>query len=125
MLKLFRSILIGLGIGAVTWITALEARGQEIPEVPSDQYIPADKQMKPTNCWPVMYVLEGIQAQGLNVLWQAQNKDDQWQNNQVLFTDNTNNWVLLELNDTVACVLGSGDGFFLLNNVYKPGEKEL
>jgi len=91
----------------------------------SDQYIEADKQVKPVNCWSLMYVLEGIKAQGLNVVWQAQNKDDEFQNNQVLFTNDSNVWVLLELNDTIACVLGAGDSFILLDNRYNQGENEL
>lgn len=123
MLQFWKSFLLGLGVGVVTWITALEA--QEIPEIPSDQFIPAQKQMKPTNCWPLMYTLDGIKEQGMTVLWQAQNKDDQWQNNQVLFTSPDNSWVMLEMNDSMACVLGAGNQFFLLNQMYKPGEKNL
>ena len=83
------------------------------------EYIEPMKQMKPANCWPIMYALEGIKDQKMNVLWQAQNLDDEWQNNIVLFTGNNNEWVILEMNDEVACVLGSGDSFILLNNVYK------
>jgi hypothetical protein len=97
----------------------------EAQEIPSDQYIEADKQVKPVNCWSLMYVLEGIKAQGLSVVWQAQNKDDEFQNNQVLFTNDSNMWVLLELNDTIACVLGAGDTFILLDSRYNQGEKEL
>jgi len=119
MLAFWKSFIVGLGVGAVTWITALEAHGQEIPEAPADQYIEAQKQMKPTNCWPLMYTLEGIKAQGLNVLWQAKNQDDQWQNNQVLFAGPNNMWVLLEINDSMACVLGAGTNYILLDQLYK------
>jgi len=86
------------------------------------EYIEPMKQMKPANCWPLMYALEGIKDQKMNVLWQAQNLDDEWQNNIVLFTDDSNNWVILEMNEEVACVLGSGESFILLNNIYK-GDK--
>jgi len=123
MLQFWKSFFVGLGVGVVTWITALEA--QEIPEVPSDQFIPAQKQMKPTNCWPLMYTLDGIKSQGLNVLWQAKNKDDNFNNNQILFTNDANMWVLLEMNDEVACVLGSGDDFHLLDRRYNQGDQKL
>ena len=123
MIAFWKSFIVGLGVGAVTWITALEA--QEVPEVPADQYIEAQKQNKPVNCWPLMYTLEGVKAQGLNVLWQAKNQDDQWQNNQVLFAGPNNMWVLLEMNDSMACVLGAGTSFILLDQQYNIGEQHL
>ena len=88
-----------------------------------EQIIEPQQQAKPVNCWPLMYTLEGVKEQGYNVLWQAQNKDDQWQNNQVLFTGTENKWVLLEMNENTACVLGSGDSFILLNNLYDKKEE--
>ena len=123
MIAFWKSFIVGLGVGAITWITALEA--QEVPEVPADQYIEAQKQNKPVNCWPLMYTLEGVKAQGLNVLWQAKNQDDQWQNNQVLFAGPNNMWVLLEMNDSMACVLGAGTSFILLDQQYNIGEQHL
>jgi hypothetical protein len=88
-----------------------------------EQFIEPQVQRKPVNCFPLMYTLEGLAEQEMNVLWQAKNTDDQWQNNIVLFThDETNAWVMLEINDDFACVLGSGSKFFLLGNRYGKGE---
>lgn len=89
----------------------------------AQQYIEPTQQHKPTNCFPLMYTLEGLADQKMNVLWQAKNTDDQWQNNIVLFThDETNQWVMLEMNEDFACVLGSGSKFFLLGNRYGKGD---
>ena len=94
-------------------------------EIAPDQYIEAQPQQKPTNCWPLMYTLEGIKEQGLVVIWQAKNQDDQWKNNQVLFVGANNQWVLLEMNDVTACVLGSGAGYYLIDRAYGAGESNL
>ena len=123
MHKFIKGFIAGLGVGAVTWITALEA--QEIQEIPADQFIEAVPQTKPVNCWPLMYTLDGIKSQGLNVLWQAKNKDDNFNNNQILFTNDANMWVLLEMNDEIACVLGAGDDFHLLDKRYNQGDQKL
>ena len=123
MYKFIKSFIVGLGVGAVTWITALEA--QEIQEIPADQFIEAVPQTKPVNCWPLVYTLEGIKSQKLNVLWQAKNKDDNFNNNQVLFTNDANMWVLLEMNNEIACVLGAGDDFHLLDKRYNQGDQKL
>ena len=123
MIVFWKSFIVGLGVGAVTWITALEA--QEIQEIPADQFIEAVPQTKPVNCWPLMYTLDGIKSQGLNVLWQAKNKDDNFNNNQILFTNDANMWVLLEMNDEIACVLGAGDDFHLLDKRYNQGDQKL
>lgn len=123
MTAFWKSFIVGLGVGAVTWITALEA--QEIQEIPADQFAEATPQTKPVNCWPLVYTLEGIKSQKLNVLWQAKNKDDNFNNNQVLFTNDANMWVLLEMNNEIACVLGAGDDFHLLDKRYNQGDQKL
>jgi len=120
MIAFWKSFIVGLGVGAVTWITALDAQ-----EIPADQFIEAVPQTKPVNCWPLVYTLEGIKSQKLNVLWQAKNKDDNFNNNQVLFTNDANMWVLLEMNNEIACVLGAGDDFHLLDKRYNQGDQKL
>jgi len=123
MHKFIKGFLAGCVVGATTWVLSVEA--QEIQEIPSDQFIEATPQSKPVNCWPLMYTLDGIKSQGLNVLWQAKNQDDNVNNNQILFTNDANMWVLLEMNDEVACVLGSGDDFHLLDKRYNQGDQKL
>jgi len=123
MHNFIKGFLAGCVVGATTWVVTVEA--QEIQETPADQFIEATPQSKPVNCWPLMYTLDGIKSQGLNVLWQAKNKDDGFNNNQILFTNDANMWVLLEMNDEVACVLGSGDDFHLLDKRYNQGDQKL
>jgi len=123
MHNFIKGFLAGCVVGATTWVVTVEA--QEIQETPADQFIEATPQSKPVNCWPLMYTLDGIKSQGLNVLWQAKNKDDGFNNNQILFTNDANMWVLLEMNDEVACVLGSGDDFHLLDRRYNQGDQKL
>jgi len=123
MHNFIKGFLAGRVVGATTWVVTVEA--QEIQETPADQFIEATPQSKPVNCWPLMYTLDGIKSQGLNVLWQAKNKDDGFNNNQILFTNDANMWVLLEMNDEVACVLGSGDDFHLLDKRYNQGDQKL
>jgi len=123
MHNFIKGFLAGCVVGATTWVVTVEA--QEIQETPADQFIEATPQSKPVNCWPLMYTLDGIKSQGLNVLWQAKNKDDGFNNNQILFTNDANMWVLLEMNDEVACVLGSGDDFHLLDKKYNQGDQKL
>jgi len=127
MIAFWKSFIVGLGvgciIGATTWVVAVKA--QEIQEIPADQFLEATPQTKPVNCWPLVYTLEGIKSQGLNVLWQAKNKDDNFNNNQVLFTNDANVWVLLEMNEEIACVLGAGDDFHLLDKRYNQGDQKL
>ena len=123
MRKFIKAFLAGCAVAATTCIVTLEA--QEIPEIPADQFLEATPQTKPVNCWPLVYTLEGIKSQGLNVLWQAKNKDDNFTNNQVLFTNDANVWVLLEMNEEIACVLGAGDDFHLLDKRYNQGDQKL
>jgi hypothetical protein len=121
--KFFKWFLAGCAI--VTTTCLVTPKAQEIQEIPADQFLEATPQTKPVNCWPLVYTLEGIKTQGLNVLWQAQNKDGNYNNNQVLFTNDANNWVLLEMNDEIACLLGAGDDFYLLDNRYNQGDQRL
>jgi hypothetical protein len=82
-----------------------------------------DKQHKPADCFPLMYTLDGLLEQELHVLWQSKNQNGGHGNNIVLFThDVTSEWVMLEMNEEWACVLGSGNDFYLLGNRYGKGE---
>jgi len=120
MHKFIKGFIAGCAIAATTCIVSLEAQ-----EIPADQFVEATPQTKPVNCWPLVYTLEGIKSQKLNVLWQAKNKDDNFNNNQVLFTNDANMWVLLEMNNEIACVLGAGDDFHLLDKRYNQGDQKL
>ena len=123
MHKFIKGFIAGCAIAATTCIVSLEA--QETQEIPADQFVEATPQTKPVNCWPLVYTLEGIKSQKLNVLWQAKNKDDNFNNNQILFTNDANMWVLLEMNNEIACVLGAGDDFHLLDKRYNQGDQKL